>query len=358
MEFLDRIIFDNSIKSYLVVFVIIIATLFLRKTLSKIFATAVFKILVKTWKKLNKQDFILLTIKPLSWFIVIVIVVFSIEKLKFPQAWNIELHNITLLTVLRKTGTIAMILSLFFFIATLIDFIALLFKQSNEASEDKNHGQVVLFFRDLLKVFVAMLGLLLIIKFAFNQSIGNLLTGLSIVGAALALAAKESIENLIASFIIFFDKPFFIGDNVLVDSIYGKIEHIGLRSTRIRTLEKTLVTVPNKLMVDGVVDNMSMRTKWRSIIKFQLAPKTTSQTVKKIIDEIKSIFIHDNLKEIIKHEVFFSDYSKDGIFITIEYFTAVVSKEEFDEIKQEVNFTLLSLTEKYELAISNTTDTK
>jgi MscS family membrane protein len=358
MKFLDTIIFDNSLKSYLIVLSIIVGSLLIRKTLSKLFATLLFSIFGKNWKKLNKQDFISQTIKPLSWFIVIVIVVFSIEKLKFPSSWDFELHNITLQTVLRKTGTVAMILAFFYCIAALIDFTALLLKQNNEDSNDKNHGQVVLFFRDLLRVFVAIIAVLLIIKFAFNQSIGSLLTGLSIVGAALALAAKESVENLIASFIIFFDKPFFIGDNVMVDAIYGKIEHIGLRSTRIRTLEKTLVTVPNKLMVDGVVDNLSMRNKWRSIIKFQLASKTTSATVKNIIADIKNIFTKVNLHQIIKHEVFFSEYSKEGIFITIEYFTEVVSKEDFDEIKQEVNFTLLSLTEKYELTISNAAESK
>jgi MscS family membrane protein len=99
----------------------------------------------------------------------------------------------------------------------------------------------------------------MIIKACFNQPLGHLLTGLSIVGAALALSARESLENLIASFIIFFDKPFFSGDTVKVNNITGTVEKIGLRSTRILTTDKTLVTVPNKQMVDSIVDNWSMR---------------------------------------------------------------------------------------------------
>ena len=92
--------------------------------------------------------------------------------------------------------------------------------------------------------------MLVIIRFAFGWNIGSLLTGLSIVGAAIALALKESLENLIASFIIFFDKPFATGDLVKVNAITGTVEKIGLRSTRIRTEQKTFVTVPNKQMVD------------------------------------------------------------------------------------------------------------
>jgi MscS family membrane protein len=125
-----------------------------------------------------------------------------------------------------------------------------------------------------LKVIISIIGVLFILKAAFNQNIGSLLTGLSIVGAAMALAAKESLENLIASFIIFFDKPFFTGDTLKVNNVSGTVEKIGLRSTRIRTTEKTLVTVPNKQMVDSVVDNMSMRTQRRAEIKLVLSDKT------------------------------------------------------------------------------------
>src|SRR5947199_7989880 len=115
-------------------------------------------------------------------------------------------------------------------------------------------SQLIFFFKDFFKVIVVILGIVLILKFCFNAHIGQLITGLSIVGAALALAAKESLENLIASLIIFFDKPFTVGDLVSVNNYKGFIERIGLRSTRIRTPEKTLVVVPNKQMVDSILD--------------------------------------------------------------------------------------------------------
>ncbi len=218
--------------------------------------------------------------------------------------------------------------------------------EQNANADDKSHGQIVLFFRDLLKVFIGIIGLLFVIKAAFNQDIGSLLTGLSIVGAALALAAKESIENLIASFIIFFDKPFFIGDNVKVNNVIGKIEHIGLRSTRIRTPEKTLVTMPNKLMVDTAVDNMSMRNMWRAEIKLTLSEKTTSTALEKLVEQMNSMLQNDP-KNIVKYSVVFSDYSKDGITLMIEFFTEVITKIEFDAVKHRTNFKIMELVEKF-----------
>ena len=96
-------------------------------------------------------------------------------------------------------------------------------------------------------------------RFVLNFNISNLITGLSIITAAVALATRESLENLIASFIIFFDKPFTMGDLVKVENITGNVERIGLRSTRIRTDQKTFITVPNKKMVDSILDNLSLR---------------------------------------------------------------------------------------------------
>ena len=73
------------------------------------------------------------------------------------------------------------------------------------------------------------------------------------------MSARESLENLIASFIIFFDKPFETGDTVKIKEFVGVVERIGLRSTRIRTFDKSLVAVPNKQMVDNILDNWSKR---------------------------------------------------------------------------------------------------
>ncbi|HCT22466.1 MAG TPA: mechanosensitive ion channel protein MscS, partial [Chitinophagaceae bacterium] len=94
-------------------------------------------------------------------------------------------------------------------------------------TSDQTDNQLIVFFKDFLKVLIVLNGILLILHFVFHKDIGNLLTGLSIVGAAIALATRESLENLIASFIIFFDKPFVTGDLVKVQGFTGTIEKIG-----------------------------------------------------------------------------------------------------------------------------------
>ena len=353
MEFIDKLILDNTVRSYLVVLTIIIVVLLFKRLLSHKIASLLFLVLNKQWTTLKKSDFVSLTIKPLSWLLVIVVSDFAIEKLNYPSAWNFKLHGILLNDILEKIGNSAIIIAFFYFLISLINFISLLLEQQALNDADKSHGQIVIFFRDLLKVFIGIIGLLFVLRAAFNQNIGTLLTGLSIVGAALALAAKESIENLIASFIIFFDKPFFTGDTLKVNNVSGTVERIGLRSTRIRTMEKTLVTVPNKQMVDSVVDNLSMRNQRRAEIKLVLSDKTKPEQVQKLIDAIK-IAIHELENNILKSSVFITDFGKDGVTITIEYFTVAFTMQEYNALKQKVNFKLMYLMEEYHLEMSST----
>ena len=180
---------------------------------------------------------------------------------------------------------------------------------------------------------------------------GNLLTGLSIVGAAIALGAKESLENLIASFIIFLDKPFFAGDTVKVNNITGKVEKIGLRSTKILTADKTLVTIPNKQMVDSIVDNWSMRTHRRAEIILELSVKTPVDKVENIIEEIKKI-LQSNNRQLSPYSVFLKELGKNGITIIIEYFTETIPLSEFDALKQHINLEIKKILESNEVVFA------
>jgi MscS family membrane protein len=198
---------------------------------------------------------------------------------------------------------------------------------------------------------------LLMMKFAFNKSIGNLLTGLSIVGAAIALATRESMENLIASFIIFFDKPFVVGDLVKVNGFTGNIEKIGLRSTRIRTTEKTYISVPNKQMVDSIVDNMSLRTQRKAELKLEIDLAATAAQLQSLTDAIKQIL---TLPEIENKVVFLGETGKNAHIITVEFFTnAEQPIEAFNQLRQETNLQIINWMEQHGiiLAASNTSVT-
>lgn len=179
-----------------------------------------------------------------------------------------------------------------------------------------------------------------------------MLTGLGIIGAALALSARESLENLIASFIIFFDKPFAIGDTLKVNNITGTVEKIGLRSTRLRTTEKTYASVPNKQMVDSIVDNLSLRTQRRADIKLELKPDTTAAKLQLLLNGIKQILQRPRIEN---HVVYLGEIIQQGGYLVQgEYYTAPIPMDEYNQLKQEVNLAIIQLLEDSNIEVVGT----
>jgi len=343
MDFLDQIYFDNTVRSYLVVLMIILFVLVVKRYLSHYIVSLIYKLAKRFWRTLDKKSFLDLVVEPFKWFLAIVIAVFAIDKLNFPADLNVEVYGHSSKDIFSRLGPGIIITSFIWLLLRLIDFIAIVLETKAGAAETRDN-QLIVFFRDFLKVIVGICGLLLIIKACFHQPIGSVLTGLSLVGAALALAAKESLENLIASFIIFFDKPFFTGDTIKVNSITGTVERIGLRSTRIRTADRTLVTVPNKQMVDSAVDNWSMRTERKAEIKLELSAGTPAAMLEKLLAEIKSL-LTKNTVAITSSSVFIKELSKNATLISIEYFTAPVSLNDFFELKENIHLSIKRILE-------------
>ena len=350
-KFFHTVILDNKVGSYLIVAGIVLFLLLFKRHLSRYLASLLYLLVKKKWHFIEKSEFISMLFKPLGWFITITISVMAIDKLNFPAAWQFKIYGETTDDLLQKMGNILIVLYFTLFLIRSINFVSLFFEHRTRQTEDKADDQLIFFFRDFLKVLVGIIGFLLILKVGFNQDIGALLTGLSIVGAALALAAKESLENLIASFIIFFDKPFFTGDTLVVNNVSGTVEHIGLRSTRIRTNEQTLVTVPNKQMVDSVVDNLSNRLKRRGEIRLEFASRMKAGQLEDFISFVKTRL--DQKKEtIINFSVYLSNLSKTGSMVTIEFFSIPFTLSEFFELRQEVILMLKKELEEKSMELS------
>ena len=142
-------------------------------------------------------------------------------------------------------------------------------------------------FGRVLRVVVFVLGLLTVIA-QFGYPIATILAGLGIGGIAVALGAQKSFEHFFGSVSISVDQPFRVGDWVSAGGVSGSIESIGLRSTRIRTLARTIVTVPNGVLAEQQSENFGVRD--RMVLKAVLGLEygTSSKTLRKIRDDIET----------------------------------------------------------------------
>lgn len=351
-EFLQKQVLDNPLSSYMWIAVVLIAMLLLKGIISRFLCSILYGFFPQAKKYADRKQFVDLVLLPMEWFIVWTVVVFSFHKLKFPEALKFELYKVSTQDITDAAGKAILIVFFIRLLTRLIDFFALIFEAKANQTADQSDNQLVVFFKDFFKAVAVILGLLLITRFVFNFNIANLITGLSIVTAAIALATRESLENLIASFIIFFDKPFTVGDLVKVESITGTVEKIGLRSTRIRTDQKTYITMPNKKMVDSILDNLSLRTQRKAEIKLELSVHTSAQKINELL--AKAEVLLQQQEDIQTHTVVLSEIGLKSITVTIEYFTASIEFNRFQQIKQEVQLHLLRSIESLQIELAGT----
>ncbi len=351
-SFLHTVYFNNTVESYLLCLGAIVLILLLNRYLSRYISQFFFRLLNRTSLNIQRETFIHLLRGPIHVFLVLLVVFLTFDKLNYPSALEFKIHKIQFRDIMDATGNAALTIAFTWLMMRIIDFIASVLQQKADLTKGLSDHQLVVFFKDFLKVIILFIGVLLLIRFTFHRNVATLLAGFGIVGAALALAARESLENLIASFIIFFDKPFSTGDIVKVQAFTGTVERIGLRSTRIRTDQKTYVSVPNKQMVDTILDNLSLRTQRKGVLMLEISSSTSYGSIEELLRQIESI-ISSRQDHIESSGVHLIDISKNSYVIQVEYFTGPIPLEEFNNVKQHVNLGIIRFMEEKQIRLAS-----
>ena len=141
----------------------------------------------------------------------------------------------------------------------LIDVLSAWLLAKADQTKTKLDDQLIPLLRKTAKIFVSVVGGIFILQ-NLSVDVGSLLAGLGLGGLAFALAAKDTIANFFGSIMIFIDKPFQIGDWVVIKDVEGTVEEVGFRTTRIRTFYNSLITLPNSVIPSTAIDNYGMRT--------------------------------------------------------------------------------------------------
>jgi MscS family membrane protein len=142
--------------------------------------------------------------------------------------------------------------------------------------------------RRVIKVVIAAVAVVALLG-SLGYSITGLVAGLGITGIAVALAAQKTLENVLGAFALGIDQPLREGDLVKVDQTMGTVERIGLRSTRVRTLDRTLVAIPNGKLADSVIERYSARDRMRFHVHLRLGLATTGRQLRDIRDRIEAL---------------------------------------------------------------------
>ncbi|QWG01343.1 mechanosensitive ion channel [Flammeovirga yaeyamensis] len=198
---------------------------------------------------------------------------------------ELSIQELQFVIIVLKVYSIFQVVRFFYSLTDL--WVAIWLRKANEREDQIQRGFAP-FFGMTAKLIVILVGIVFTVS-ALGYEISGLLTGLSIGGVAVALAAQDTIKNLFGSIMIFMDRPFVIGDWVKADGVSGSVEQIGLRSTRIRTFENSLVSIPNSRMADFTIDNMGMRVFRRYKTYIRIKYETNPEKIDEFVDRLKEL---------------------------------------------------------------------
>jgi len=321
----------------------------LNRLLSRLLSKALFRLTKRYTAGVTEDELHDLLIQPLGALLFLISFYLAFSVLRYPlpplAIKGVEPWPKVALLGLFHLGVIATVV---WVVISLVDFALLVVQRRAELTTSEGarrlDNQFLPFAKDLLKVFVVVIGMLVALGQVFGVNVTALIGGLGIGGLAVAFAAKESLENLLASFTIFIDQPFGVGDLVTAGTVSGTVEKIGFRSTRLRTAEKSYLTVPNKSMIDKPLDNLSLRTARRVGFTIYFDQKTTSSQLQAIIAEaVEAMMAHPLVTKDVQMK--FNTITPAGKEVTVQYFVETTSYDEYLDVKESLNYRLVEAVE-------------
>jgi len=199
----------------------------------------------------------------------------------------------------------------------------------------KNMGTI---FKALLWIFAVLL-----LLSNFGVEVTSLVAGLGVGGVAIAFALQNVLEDLFSSFAIYFDKPFTVGDFIIVGDQMGVVEKIGIKTTRIRALQGEEVVISNKELTTERVHNFKKLEKRRSLFEFGVVYSTDTGKMRRIPDMVKEIIEDKERTEF--DRAHFKGFGDSALEYEVSYYVLSSEFKEFRDIHEKV---LLDIKEKFE----------
>jgi MscS family membrane protein len=289
------------------------------------------------------------TIWPLRLIFVAFALLIAVEILSLPP--SIE-------RIAERSEGIITTFAVVFFLYSLVDVAVYQITEYAGRKDTQLDLSFVQMFRIIARMFVIVFGTVYLIQVVFGKPMSTLLAGLGIGGLAVALAAQDTLKNFFGSIMIILDKPFGIGHLVQVEDFKGTVEKIGFRSTRIRTLEGHLLTIPNEKIASANIKNIDNRPFIRRSTNITVTYDTPPGKVERAVSIIKEILAdHEGMLPDYPPRVFFDEFNDASLNIIMIYWYSPPDYWVFKAFCEKVNLKIMRAfeAERIEFAFPTTT---
>jgi MscS family membrane protein len=333
-----------SLSRFAVAFLVLLVSFILKKILNHLFFKAIFPLASKTRSRYDDQFFQAIR-KPAEWLVVIIGTFAAIHILRLPvEPVDLRKGAIALFKVLV---TFDVAWALFNLIGLIETFLEGWVSKTESTLDD----QLLPFVRKCLRIFVIFLAVIMTIQ-NLGYSISGLLASLGIGGLAVALAAKDTLSNIFGSLMILLDRPFHVGDWVKAGDLEGIVEEVGFRSTKIRTFGKTQITVPNNVIANLAVDNISRRPNRRINFTVGVTYETKPDQMRQAIADIREMLGRHPAIDQEFILVNFTEFGSSSLDILVYCFTKTVVWKEYLEAREDVSLQIMDILDRLGLEIA------
>ena len=292
------------------ILILVLLSFIIHKIFTLVLEKVIIELLVKYGYKKLASNLVHPIAQPISYLIIFPILMVLIPVLQLPVAFSRYL-----IIALRALWPVFLTIVAY----RLVDIFGLYMIKVAEKTESTLDDQLVPLLRKVLKTFVIIIGALFVL-INLNISIIPFITGISIGGLALALAAQDTIKNFFGSLMIFIDKPFQIGNWITSGEIDGEVEEVGLRSTRVRTFRNSLIYVPNGILADSTIDNHGLRVYRRYYTTLAITYDTPPRLVEVFIEGLNKIVEKHPHTRKDKYHIFMNDFGDSSLNIMFYIF--------------------------------------
>lgn len=233
----------------------------------------------------------------------------------------------------------------------LIDVSAMLGEQRMYRRNNAGGLSAILFFRRSGKFILVAIGIITILD-TIGLEVATWLAALGIGGLALALGAQKTVENLVGSLTVIFDQPVRVGDYCKVGVIAGTVENIGMRSTRLRTLDRTVVTIPNGYFSDQLIENYAHRDRFLMNFSLNLRYDTSPDQIRWLLVELRALLYAHPKVNPDPARVRFAGFAESTLRMDVFAYLDVADFEESLQVKEDIYLHVMEKVEESGTALA------
>ncbi len=332
---------QDAISGLILLLLAFIAIIILRRVLTWVVLKPLRRYAARTDNKLDDQiiDALMLPLRYLLYGVAIGLVLNAID-------FGVEIRAVG--DILTRS---LIIVGLMLILYRLVDIIALNSASLMEYTGIEIEDRLLPFLRTVAKVLIIVLAILIVIQ-EWGYDVSALIASLGVVGLAFSLAAKDTAENLFGFSAIVADNPFEVGDYVVLPEAEGTVEHVGVRSTRIRTLDQALIAVPNSKMAQAAVVNWSRLQRRRYNHVIGLSYDTNSAQMRQFLGRVREMLKARELVDEKSVFVRFAEFGDSALNVIIRCYLHVADYNAYMEETEAIHLAIMDIVAEMGLSIA------